>query len=104
MRTHTGKPISLKCPPPAEYLIFPFSPLGEKPYKCNICGKAFGYNHVLKLHQVSHFGEKVIIMFAMTMKHDAFFQRNGLLIDLQMYFVQGNVQLEKEAGDAYSYS
>merc|ERR1711973_71654 len=24
-----------------------------------ICGKSFGYNHVLKLHQVAHFGEKV---------------------------------------------
>jgi len=31
----------------------------EKPYNCNICGKSFGYNHVMKLHQVAHFGEKV---------------------------------------------
>ncbi|KAG4074840.1 hypothetical protein HA402_009265 [Bradysia odoriphaga] len=31
---------------------------GEKPYKCDICFRDFGYNHVLKLHRVQHYGSK----------------------------------------------
>lgn len=30
---------------------------GEKPYHCDICFRDFGYNHVLKLHRVQHYGE-----------------------------------------------
>lgn len=32
--------------------------LGEKPYHCDICFRDFGYNHVLKLHRVQHYGSK----------------------------------------------
>lgn len=31
---------------------------GEKPYHCDICFRDFGYNHVLKLHRVQHYGSK----------------------------------------------
>lgn len=32
--------------------------IGEKPYHCDICFRDFGYNHVLKLHRVQHYGSK----------------------------------------------
>lgn len=32
--------------------------IGEKPYHCDICFRDFGYNHVLKLHRVQHYGAK----------------------------------------------
>lgn len=35
-----------------------FSTIGEKPYHCDICFRDFGYNHVLKLHRVQHYGSK----------------------------------------------
>lgn len=34
------------------------SSIGEKPYHCDICFRDFGYNHVLKLHRVQHYGSK----------------------------------------------
>lgn len=39
--------------------IFAFLKIpGEKPYHCDICFRDFGYNHVLKLHRVQHYGSK----------------------------------------------
>lgn len=31
---------------------------GEKPYKCDICGKAFGLEYNMKIHRRIHSGDK----------------------------------------------
>ena len=32
---------------------------GERPYVCNICGKASAYKHVLKVHMKTHLGARL---------------------------------------------
>ena len=55
-RTHTGKFKSSYGLEKKKFIVFKY--LGEKPYHCDICFRDFGYNHVLKLHRVQHYGSK----------------------------------------------
>ena len=61
---------------------------GEKPYECDICGKTFGYNHVLKVHKNSHLGER---MYKCTLCSEYFTSKKNLSAHIKDHAKNKNI-------------